>query len=303
MQNRTLKIGTRGSKLALWQADCVKCCITALFPDIIIETLIIKTTGDRIQDVALSKIGDKGLFTKELEQSLLQGDIDMAVHSLKDLPTELPDGLLIGGILQRGTAGEVLLSRSGKRLSELTPADRLGTSSLRRRAQLLHWNPNLQIADVRGNVDTRIRKLQEGHCDALIMAEAGIVRLGYEQLITERISHEIILPATAQGAVAVQVCDDNDRAAGIAESITDELTWHLTMAERAFLRTLDGGCHTPVGCHAELIGTNVQITGMLAALNGSPLIRASITCPLEEASEKAVELAEQIRADFLRASC
>ena len=294
MKNNSIIIGTRGSKLALWQAQQVKERITAAFPHLSVSIQTIKTKGDKILDVALSKIGDKGLFTKEIEIALSNGEIDMAVHSLKDLSTELADGLIIGGIMKREEVRDVLLSVKRNELSELNSNDRVATSSLRRKAQLLHFNPDIQVIDIRGNVETRINKMRDGYCDALIMAAAGIIRLGYQNLIKECISPEIIMPAVAQGAIAVEIREDDDKIRHIADSITDETSWHVCMAERAFLRALEGGCQVPVGCYCEIRNNNIRISGMVAKTDGSLKITKYTDCSLEEVSEKAIELAETI---------
>jgi hydroxymethylbilane synthase len=297
MSNKTIKIGTRGSQLALWQAEQVQAYLVAAFPRLGVETTIIKTKGDIILDVPPSNIGDKGLFTKEIENALLNREVDLAVHSLKDLPTELPDGLIIGGILPRGEVRDVLISKDGRKLAEMTGNDRIATSSLRRKAQLLHFNPELNVIDIRGNVDTRIQKMKDGYCDALIMAGAGIIRLGYQDLITEYLDPTLILPAVSQGAVAIEVREDDEATLQLINAIGDEDTWSITMAERAFLRTLEGGCQIPLGCYCEKNGEKLRITGILARLDGKKLIRRSIDCLLEEASEKAIELAQSIIDD------
>jgi hydroxymethylbilane synthase len=294
MSNNTIKIGTRGSKLALWQAETVKTAISTAFPNLKVEIVIIKTKGDIILDVSLSKIGDKGLFTKEIEAALLNGEVDLAVHSLKDLPTELPEGLRIGGMLPRGEVRDVFISKDGRKLNEMTANDRIATSSLRRKAQLLAYNQELTIVDIRGNVDTRLRKMEEGHCDALLMAGAGIIRLGYERYITELLDPEVVLPAVSQGAVAIEVCEEDERIQRITDAISDEQTWNTTMAERWLLRTLEGGCQVPVACYSEVENDQLTLTALVAAVDGQKVIRKSVSCPIEEGSEKAIELAESI---------
>ena len=294
MNNKTIKIGTRGSKLALWQAEQVRERLSEAFPRLTFETIIIKTKGDIILDVSLSGMGDKGLFTKEIENALLNGEVDLAVHSLKDLPTELPDGLIIGGMLPRGEVRDVLISREGKKITEMTAGDRIATSSLRRKAQLSHFNPELTLIDIRGNIDTRIQKMKDGYCDALIMAGAGIIRLGYQDQITGFLDPSLILPAASQGAVAIEIGEDDEAVMRLVNAIADEDCWLTTMAERAFLRTLEGGCQVPVGCYCERKGDQLKITGILASLDGKKLIRRSTNCHVEEASEKAIELAWDI---------
>jgi hydroxymethylbilane synthase len=294
MKHKTIKIGTRGSKLALWQAEQVKAAIEKAFPQMMVETIVIKTKGDIILDVALSKIGDKGLFTKEIENALLNNEIDIAVHSLKDLPTELPEGLAIGGMLPRGEVRDVFISRDGRTLEQMTDNDKIATSSLRRKAQLLNINPNLNIVDIRGNVDTRLQKMNDGYCDAMVMAGAGILRLGYDNKITHFLDPHIVTPAVSQGAVAIEMREDDEPTQQVVDAISDTLTWQTTMAERCLLRTLEGGCQVPVGCYSEVNGQQIKLTGMAASVDGKNLIRQSVTTSLDEASEKAIELAESI---------
>ncbi len=305
MNQRTIKIGTRGSELALWQANEVQTFLKKAFPEVEIEIVVIKTKGDIILDVALSKIGDKGLFTKEIEQALLAGEIDLAVHSLKDMPTELPEGLSLGGVLPRGEVRDVFLSRDGRKLAAFTGNDKVGTSSLRRKSQLLNHFPYLDIVDIRGNVNSRIQKMQEGHCDGLIMAGAGIQRLGLEHLVSEYLDPTVIMPAVSQGAITIEVREDDEDILPYIDGINDDLTWTMVMAERAFLRTMEGGCQVPVACRTLLVDEQrLKISALVAALDGSKMVRETIECDLEEASEKAIELAlrmlEAGAADILK---
>ncbi len=294
MTKKTIKIGTRGSKLALWQAETVKSELEKAHPTLQFELKIIKTKGDKILDVALSKIGDKGLFTKEIEQALYDNRIDLAVHSLKDLPTELPENLIVGGMLKRAEVRDVFISKDGRKLSEFTANDKIATSSLRRQAQLLHYNSELQIVDIRGNVETRLKKMNDGHCDALIMAGAGILRLGYDEVITEFLNTDLMLPAVSQGAVAIEIREDDEYTQLLVDAVTDELTRSTTLAERSLLRELEGGCQVPVGCYSEVNGDKIKLTGMVASLDGKIRICKSVETSMEEASEKAIELAQTI---------
>lgn len=294
MTKKTIKIGTRGSKLALWQAETVKSELEKAHPTLQFELKIIKTKGDKILDVALSKIGDKGLFTKEIEQALYDNNIDLAVHSLKDLPTELPENLIVGGMLKRAEVRDVFISKDGRKLADFTANDKIATSSLRRQAQLLHYNPELQIVDIRGNVETRLKKMNDGHCDALIMAGAGILRLGYDEVITEFLDTDVMLPAVSQGAVAIEIREDDERIQLLVDAITDEMTRSTTLAERSLLRELEGGCQVPVGCYSEVNGDKIKLTGMVASLDGKVRICKSVESSLEEASENAIELAQLI---------
>lgn len=290
----TLKIGTRGSKLALWQAHEVQRVIAEKFPQIATKIVVIKTKGDKILDVSLSKIGDKGLFTKEIELALLREDIDLAVHSLKDMPTELPEDLIIGAVLPRTDVRDVFVSKDGRTLSEMTVNEKIGTSSLRRKAQLLAYNPALQIVDIRGNVETRLQRMNDGLCDAMIMAGAGFIRLGYEDKITEFLNEDIMLPAVSQGAVAIEVRECDEDITEIMDAINDEDTWIECLAERCLLRTLEGGCQVPVGCLSKAKGDEFSMTALVASLDGSQVITESITTTVENASIKAIELGETI---------
>lgn len=287
-----IKIGTRGSKLALWQAHEVQRVITEKFPDIETEIIVIKTKGDKILDVSLSKIGDKGLFTKEIEHALLGGEIDMAVHSFKDMPTELPENLAIGAVLPRADVRDVFVSKDGRKLSEMTAVDKIGTSSLRRKAQLLAYNPELQIVDIRGNVETRLQRMNDGLCDAIIMAGAGFIRLGYADQITEFFGEDLMLPAVSQGAVAIEVREEDEEITELMDAINDENTWTECMAERCLLRTLEGGCQVPVGCTSKVDGDAFKMTALVASLDGSKVVCESISCSVEFSAEKAIELGE-----------
>ena len=249
-----VRIGTRGSKLALYQAFRVKEELEAQFPAKNLEIVIIKTKGDKILDVALSKIGDKGLFTKELEVALFANEIDMAVHSLKDLPTTFPEGTKLGAVLKRGETRDAFVSVDGRKLHEMTAEDVVATSSLRRKAQLLKKYPTLKIVDIRGNVNTRIRKMQEGYCSAMVMAAAGLQRLDMGEHITEIIDLDEMIPACGQGAIAIEIKDNDPDIENIISAINDRETLITTNAERAFLKTLEGGCQIPVGSHSKVEG-------------------------------------------------
>ena len=294
MKNNTIRIGTRGSQLALWQAHQTRDALLKVYPHLDCEIVVIKTKGDIILDVSLSKIGDKGLFTKEIERALINGDIDVAVHSLKDLPTELPHGLIIGGVLPRGEVRDVFVSKDGRKLSEMTANDRVGTSSLRRQAQVLSCYPHIQIVDIRGNVNTRIKKMNEGHCEGMIMAGAGLMRLGMEELITEYIDPDVVMPAVSQGVVAIEIREDDPAIQSVIDGISDYGTWQCAVAERAFLRTLEGGCQVPVACYIQQVNHKMRINGMVASLDGTTLIRNALECDPEEMAENAIELAFKI---------
>jgi hydroxymethylbilane synthase len=284
-------IASRGSKLALYQTRKVKEELEERFPEKTFEISIVKTRGDRIQDVALSKIGDKGLFTKELEVMLLGKSADVAVHSLKDMPTELPDGLMLGGVLARAEVRDALISVHGKKLTELDETDLIATSSLRRKAQLLHFNRRLRIAEIRGNVDTRLQKMNEGYCTAMIMAGAGLQRLGYGNRITEIIHTDIMLPAAGQGAIAIEIRRDDPELLSMIQAINHEPTLVAVTAERIFLRALEGGCQIPVGCYSTITDNTFRITGFVSGLDGEKMIRDTLEGPVYKAGDTALELA------------
>ncbi|MDA3952386.1 MAG: hydroxymethylbilane synthase [Bacteroidales bacterium] len=292
MKKQNIKIGTRGSQLALYQAYRTRNELSAAFPEYNIEIEIIKTKGDKILDVALSKIGDKGLFTKELETALIDGRVDMAVHSLKDLPTNLPEKLCLGGVLERGEFRDALVSKNGKKLSELTSNDVIATSSLRRAAQLLKLNPNFKIVDIRGNVNTRLKKMEDGHCDAMVMAAAGLQRLNFEDKITEVIETEFMIPAVSQGAIAIEIRENDPLISGLIDKITHKGTLNAVLAERVFLNKLEGGCQIPIGCFTEINEQDFSITGFISSLDGTEVIQDTFSGDLKDAQKIAADLAE-----------
>jgi len=292
MIKQTIRIGTRGSQLALYQANKVKDKIEKTFPDLATEIIIIHSKGDKILDVALSKIGDKGLFTKELEEAMFRNEVDMAVHSLKDLPTTLPEGLKVGAVLSRAEVCDALVSLNGLTLNDLTPEMKIATSSLRRKAQLLKLNPNFNIVDIRGNVNTRLRKMEEGYCDAMLMAAAGLQRLGLDKYISEIIDPNTILPAVSQGAIAIESRINDAVVDNVLNTINDQLTFQVTTAERIFLRSLEGGCQIPIGCYSELKEDELSLKGFMAYVDGTQIISHEVTGKLADASQLATELAE-----------
>jgi len=291
---KTIYIGTRGSALALYQAERVKAELEAACPDIAVDLKIIKTKGDKILDVALSKIGDKGLFTKEIEVALINGDVDIAVHSLKDLPTTLPEGMQLGAVLERGDCRDALVSVKGKKLNNLTAGDVVATSSLRRSSSLLSVNPNVKIVDIRGNVNTRIEKMESGYCDAMIMAAAGLERLGMEKYITEYLDPEVMIPAVSQGAIALEIRHGDSYIQSVINNINHAQTWETVLAERAFLRTLEGGCQVPVGCYSKVEGNAITITGLVSELDGKTNIKDVIVAPLENTEQLGIDLANKL---------
>lgn len=268
-----LIIGTRQSLLAMWQSNYIAGRLREEYPGCEVTLKKIVTKGDRILDVPLAKIGGKGLFTKEIEQELLDGTIDLAVHSLKDMPTVLPEGLCLTAITERANAGDAFVSNKHNSIEELPEGSVLGTSSLRRRAQLLARRPDLKIVDLRGNVDTRLKKLDEGQMDAIILAAAGLTRLGHADRIKEIIPQSYCLPAVGQGALAIECRTDNFKVRQMLDFLNDTATKQATDAERAFLGLLEGGCQVPIGVHAEVNEGHIAMEAVIASLDGSTVLR------------------------------
>ncbi|MBM4166190.1 MAG: hydroxymethylbilane synthase [Ignavibacteria bacterium] len=291
-----LIIGTRGSKLALWQTNFVKTQLEKYFPEIIFEINIIKTTGDKILDSPLSQIGDKALFTKELENALLKKEIDFAVHSLKDLPTQLPDGLLLASVLEREKPNDVLISKNNMKLSELPKNAIVATGSLRRTSQLLHYRNDLQIVDLRGNVDTRFKKFDESNWNAMLLAYAGVKRMNYEERISEIVSTEILLPAVGQAAIGIETRNEDEISKQVVATINHSEAEIATKSERSFLRRLEGGCQIPIGANATVVNEKLFLQGMIASLNGKILLRYSISGIIDEAELLGISLAETLLA-------
>ena len=291
---KTIKIGTRGSKLALWQADWVKSELNARHPSFSFELVTIKTKGDKILDVPLAKVGGKGLFVKEIEDALLNGLIDLAVHSMKDMPAEIPQGLCIGTIPQRETPQDVLISKKGLLLSELKPQSRIGTSSLRRTAQLLHARPDLVVLPLRGNVDTRLKKLETENLDAIILAAAGVKRLGLENRITEYLDENIMLPAVGQGALCIEVRQNDPLVEPIVATLEHPLTRTIILGERAFLNRLEGGCQVPIAAYGKIDKNIFTLSGLVATIDGRTLIKETFSGPENSPEMIGVELAERL---------
>lgn len=287
---RKLTVGTRGSALALRQTDLIADSLKSLYPGLEIDIRIIKTKGDKILDTPLAEVGDKGFFVKELELALLCGDIDIAVHSMKDLPTKLTEGLRIAAVPERVDPSDVLITnRSG--LIDLPNGARIGTSSLRRRAQLLHFRPDLQIADLRGNLDTRIRKLDEGEYDGIVVACAGLHRMGWTERITEKIPFEICLPAVGQGALAIQARADDADTIGLLMALDHPESRAAVTAERSLMRSLEGDCQVPVGALASIKDDDLVLTGVVASINGNRLVRREVSGDQDKPEELGEELA------------
>ena len=293
--SRQLVIGSRGSKLALWQAEQAR---RALLPHIDVRIEVIKTTGD-VKSDPLSVIGGKGVFTKELEDALLDGRIDIAVHSLKDLPTILADGLTISAICEREDPRDALVLRAGSNVNAFDDLPRgaiVGTSSQRRVAQLRYWRDDLVIEDLRGNVDTRIRKLDEGQYDAVILASAGLVRLGLQERISLRIPISQMLPAVGQGAIAIETRSDDAVAVAATSRLDHPETRLACLAERAFLRGLGGGCQLPIAGHARFEGELLKLDGLVASPDGSKRVQDSLSGPRDSAEAIGASLASTFLA-------
>lgn len=289
-------IGSRGSDLALWQANFVKSSLEELFPKITFTIKVIKTTGDKHLEVALSKIGDKGLFTRQIEDELLRGEIDLAAHSLKDLQTVQPDGLVIGAVCEREVANDVFISKHANRINDLGHGAKVATGSLRRKSQLLHYRPDLDVAEIRGNVPTRIRKFNESELDGMILAFAGLHRLGLDAAVSQIIPLDIMLPAVGQGAVAVEIRSDDERVTDLAAALDHKPTTTCVTAERSFLRHLEGGCQVPIGAMATFVDENIRLEGMVGSLDGKIIYRDSLIGSANEADELGVKLAELLIA-------
>ena len=289
-----VRIGTRGSKLALWQANLIALALKANYPEAKVELLNITTKGDKILDSPLSKIGGKGLFTKELELEMLEGNIDIAVHSLKDVPAQLAPEFTIAAITKREIPFDAFVSNKYKSFKELPQGALIGTSSLRRRAQLLAIRPDLKIENLRGNVDTRLKKLDEGNFDAIILAAAGLKRLGHERRITEILPTEIMLPAVGQGAIAIETLTNNIEVREILKALDDNDTHAATNTERAFLRIVEGGCQVPIGVFAKVDDNKITAEAIIASIDGQKIIRDKISGKVSNAEELGETLANKL---------
>lgn len=292
-----LKIGTRQSLLALWQSNYIAACLRKQYPACEVVLKKIVTKGDRILDVPLAQIGGKGLFTKEIEEELLSGKIDLAVHSLKDMPTVLPEGLCLTVITERANVGDAFVSNKYDSFAELPLGAVIGTSSLRRKAQLLAARPDLTIRDLRGNVDTRLRKLDEGLYDAIILAAAGLERLGHGDRIKDIIPADVCLPAVGQGALAIECRTDNAEVRAMLDFLNDVPTVQATSAERAFLGLVEGGCQVPIGVHADVKNEKIRIEAIIASLDGKTVLRDSLTGSAADAVALGKKLGEKMLAN------
>ena len=291
---KMIRIGTRASALALWQAEWVKAELESKYPKLQVSLTKIKTTGDKILDVPLAKVGGKGLFVKEIEEAMLRSEIDIAVHSMKDVPTFFPDGLHLGAITKREDPRDALLSRNHVKFKDLPIGARVGTSSLRRQAQLMHLRPDFLIEQLRGNVDTRLRKLKEGQYDAIILAAAGVRRLGLAENVTEYIDPELSLPAIGQGALGIE-CRVDDRELNDLIAFFNHADSRVCVTgERALLRRLEGGCQVPIACYGQVKGGKLSLVGLVGSVDGKRIIKDTLEGPHAEAERLGVELAEKL---------
>jgi hydroxymethylbilane synthase len=294
VSQRQFRIGTRGSRLALRQTEIVLQALRRHHPDASFEVRPVRTAGDKQARASLSEIGGRGVFVAELERALLSRDIDIAVHSLKDLPSEETGGLLLAAVCRREDARDVLISREGQHLADLPAGATVGTGSPRRAAQVRAARPDLRLVDIRGNVDTRIRKAQAGEVDAVILAAAGLARLGWLDRASQVIPPEVMLPAVGQGALALQVRADDAGAIDLAGAIDDAPTRGATAAERAFLRRLGGGCHAAIAAFAETDGEKLRLRGLVAAAGEGDLLRGEVRGAATEAEALGAALAESL---------
>lgn len=299
MKSDLLKIGSRGSELALWQAHWVQRELSEKFNALRVEITIIKTKGDKILDSPLSRIGDKGLFTREIENALLKNKIDLAVHSLKDLPTELPPGLVIGAICKREDVRDVFLPHPNnpiRRLLDQPAGSTIATGSLRRKSQLLNLRPDFRIVDIRGNLNTRVKKLEESDWAGMMLARAGVERLGWTDRIGDTLDAATMLPAVGQGALGIEIRQGDKRVAKFISSLHHPPTAHATVAERALLRRLEGGCQVPIGAFGRIESNSLLLDAIVSSLDGRRVVRGKIHGSPADAETLGRKLAEQLLA-------
>jgi len=294
MKAQKIVIGSRGSQLALWQANWVKSELERLHSNADIDIRIIATSGDKIQDVPLSKIGGKGLFVKEIEEALLANEIDLAVHSMKDVPIDLPTELGISVITKRENPLDALISKNGEKLADLPQGATIGTSSLRRSSQLLKYRDDFKIHPLRGNVDTRLRKVEEGKYDAILLASSGLNRLGWANRITEEISHDILLPAMGQGALGIETRLDDTMIYDFISTLNHEQTHYAVSAERSLVGRLDGGCQVPIGAYARIEKGLITLKGLVASLDGEVIYKLENVGPVDDAINIGQELGSKL---------
>jgi hydroxymethylbilane synthase len=291
---KEIRIGTRASALALWQAEWVKSELEKKYPGMTVSLTKIKTTGDKILDVPLAQVGGKGLFVKEIEEAMLAHEIDIAVHSMKDVPTMFPDGLHLSCITKREDARDALLTRNNMKFKDLPQGATIGTSSLRRQAQLMSVRPDFKIAQLRGNVDTRLRKLKEGQFDAIILAAAGVRRLGLAENVSEYIDPSISLPAIGQGALGIECRVDDRELNDLIAFFNHQDTRTCVTGERALLRRLEGGCQVPIACYGQMLNGKLHLIGLVGSVDGKRIIKETIEGEADKAEKLGVTLAEKL---------
>ena len=291
---KEIRIGTRASALALWQAEWVKSELEKKYPGMTVSLTKIKTTGDKILDVPLAQVGGKGLFVKEIEEAMLAHEIDIAVHSMKDVPTMFPDGLHLSCITKREDARDALLTRNNMKFKDLPQGATIGTSSLRRQAQLMSVRPDFKIAQLRGNVDTRLRKLKEGQFDAIILAAAGVRRLGLAENVSEYIDPSISLPAIGQGALGIECRVDDRELNDLIAFFNHQDTRTCVTGERALLRRLEGGCQVPIACYGQMVNGKLHLIGLVGSVDGKRIIKETIEGEADKAEKLGVTLAEKL---------
>ncbi len=293
--SRTLRIGTRASALALWQANWVKDQLEQRYPDLTVTLTKIKTQGDKILDVPLAMVGGKGLFVKEIQEAMLRHEVDIAVHSMKDVPTFFPEGTGLRCITEREDPRDIVVLKPGcTSFADIRPNGRIGTSSLRRKAQLLNLRPDLEMVDIRGNVQTRINKLEEDHLDAVVLAAAGMHRLGFGAQIGEYFDPKVCLPAIGQGALGLESRIDDEETNNLIDFFNHAETAYAVTAERAVLSTLEGGCQVPIAAFGTVSGTELELTGLVSDVAGRELLKKTLTGPVGQAAELGVTLAKEL---------
>ncbi len=295
MNKKTILIGTRASALALWQANWVKEKLTSAYPEYKFELVKIKTKGDKILDVALAKVGDKGLFVKEIEEALIRKEVDLAVHSMKDVPTIIPEELKIGAICEREDPRDVFISADNKKLEDLPDGAVIGTSSLRRIAQLSKYKPGLVFKDLRGNLNTRFSKLASGEYSGMILACAGVKRLGLADKITQYLPFEVSLPAVGQGAVGIEIRQNDPLIENmVVETLLHKPTYIAILAERGLMRHLEGGCQIPIGANAKIENNKIKLKALVASLDGKQIYKAEMEGEIEYPEKLGIELGEKL---------
>ncbi|MGH8175997.1 MAG: hydroxymethylbilane synthase [Steroidobacter sp.] len=292
--SHTLRIATRQSRLALWQAEHAAARLREAHPDLAVTLVPMTTQGDRVLDRTLAEIGGKGLFIKELELAIIEGRADIAVHSMKDVPSELPPGMALASMLPRADPRDAFVSLRHANFAALPQGARVGTSSLRRQSQLKYARPDLEIVPLRGNVDTRLRKLEEGQYDAIILAAAGLIRLGLERRITHFFDIDQSVPAVGQGVIGIECRDDDERSLALVRALNDAAAWQCCEAERAFAHRLQGGCQSPIAGFAEIAGAELRLRGVIASPDGRDLYRGSNAGPVSAAASVGAALADRL---------